>query len=62
MSQEVRGAVYLMLSILGAVLAAIGQQIQSGAAPIPPEYAWLSPVLVAAIIAATGAIKSVKGE
>lgn len=62
MSKEVRGALYLVLGILGAGLAALGQQIQSGTAPIPAEYAWLSPVLVAVIVAATGAIKSMSED
>ena len=62
MSKEVRGLVYVVLSILGAGLAALGQQIQSGTAPIPPEQAWLGPVLVAVIVAATGAIKSMSED
>ncbi len=62
MSKEVRGLVYVVLSILGAGLAALGQQIQAGTAPIPPEHAWLGPVLVAVIVAATGAIKSMSED
>lgn len=62
MSKQSRATVYALLAVVGAILAELGKQIQSGAAPISPEYAWLSPVLVAAIVAVTGAIKSLRED
>lgn len=47
MSKEVRGAVYGALMVLAAIL---------------PEHAWLAPVLVAGIVALTGAIKSMSED
>ena len=62
MSKQARGAVYGLLMVLAAILASLGQQIQAGAVPIPPEHAWLAPVLVAGIVALTGAIKSMSED
>jgi len=44
---------YVGLIVLGVMLASFGQQLSSGAVPLPREWSWLVPVLMAGILALT---------
>lgn len=62
MSKPAAGAIYMLLGILAAVIAAFGVELGNGNVPIPPDQAWLVPILSAAIVAVTAAIRKVTGE
>lgn len=54
-------ALYALAIVLSAGLSALGVAIANGSAPMPAEWAWASPVLVAMIAAGTAQLPSWNG-
>lgn len=62
MSKSTASALYSLLGILAAIIAAFGVELGKGNVPLPPDLAWTVPILSAAIVAVTAAIRKVTGE
>lgn len=62
MSKSTASLIYTLLGVLAAIITAFGVELGKGNVPLPPDYAWLVPILSAAIVAVTAAIRKVTGE
>lgn len=51
---------YLSLAVAAAAMTELGVQIQKGALPLPPEWAWVGPVAVAGIVALTAKLDKIR--
>lgn len=53
---------YLLIVMAVAALTALQGEIVAGRAPIPPEYAWLTPVVTALLTALTTRLRQLGGS
>lgn len=49
---------YVLIAAAVAALTAVQGEIAAGRAPIPPEWAWLTPVLTALLAALTSRLRA----
>jgi hypothetical protein len=62
MSKAVIRVLYAVLAVLGAGITALIPVLMSGAAPVPKEWVWAMPVLIAMLVALAALLPKIGHE